>query len=103
MADCWQLSNDTTLWNITFMHSAHDWEVNIFSSFFNPFILKGWKVVLRIGSGGFCPRERKFEAKHFFHTLRSRDTSFLRKGIWRNKKPAGGIICVDNCVMEGSN
>jgi hypothetical protein len=35
MANHWQFSNDTLQWNITFIRSMHDWEVDLITSFFN--------------------------------------------------------------------
>jgi len=39
MADHMLFSNDTVQWNITFIRSVHDWEVETVSSFFKSFVL----------------------------------------------------------------
>jgi hypothetical protein len=35
VADYLELSSDSHQWNVSFIRDAHDWEVDVFASFFN--------------------------------------------------------------------
>jgi hypothetical protein len=41
MANHWQFSNDTLQWNITFIRSMHDWEVDLITYSLTFCILSG--------------------------------------------------------------
>jgi hypothetical protein len=105
------LPSGSCQWNVSFLRSLNDWEMDDLVSFHNLLyahnldggIDKIWRVPDRKG---------KYAVKSFYNVLISRDCSpFPRKSIWRTKAPPrvaffvwsavlGKILTLDNLMKK---
>ena len=97
VADHLNYQNEVVTWSLNFIRPAHDWELEMISSFMD--------VLYQSGVKGYGPDKvwwqnssgKGFQVKSFYKTLLpSIGTSVPWKIIWKTKvPPPGEIFCVD--------
>jgi hypothetical protein len=108
VADNMEVLGGSTQWNVSFVREAHDWEVDVFASFFQ--VLHATRVNRDRADRLWWVASKKglFKVKSFFSSLTcSGDSRFPWKCVWRTQAPPraafftwstalGKILTVDN-------
>ena len=104
VADYWEGNSGSGVWNVQFVRAANDWELEVFSSFFNLFYAK----VIRSGvDDRLCwlgSKSGKFSVKSMYGLLYSSPSVlFPWKPIWRSSAPMSLLLCVGGCAWKSSD
>jgi hypothetical protein len=86
---------------VNFLRAAHDWEADLFTSFFNLL------YSLRLRRGGenrlcWVPFKRGlFDVRLYYNVLVPHDSILFHwRSIWRNKVPLRGVFCLVGGIRE---
>jgi hypothetical protein len=108
VADNMEILGCSSQWNVSFVRKTHDWEVDVFASFFQ---MLHSAMVSRDRADRLwwaCSKKGLFKVKSFFSSLAcSKDRPFPWKSVWRTQAPSraaffswsaalGKIFLVDN-------
>jgi hypothetical protein len=87
IVDHLELYSGSHQWNVSFFRVTHDWEVDVFASFFNLLYSLRWDG--RCRQALLCPPKKKlFNVRSFSNVLVPHDvTPFPWRSIWRIKVP----------------
>ena len=87
-------------WNVSFLHSLNDWEVEDLTSFYSLlFTLIIWVAGLT-KFGGFRMGRGKFEVRSFYNILISNvNFPFPWKSIWHTKAPPRVAFFVQSAAL----
>jgi hypothetical protein len=108
VADNMEVLGGSTQWNVSFVREAHDWEVDVFASFFQ--VLHSSRVNRDRADRLWWVSSKKglFKVKSFFSSLTcSGDSRFPWKCVWQTQAPPraafftwsaalGKILTMDN-------
>jgi hypothetical protein len=103
----WEVLGSSTQWNVSFVREVHDWEVDVFASFFQ--VLHSVKVSRDCADRLWWVSSKKglFKVKSFRSLACSDSSGFPWKSVWQTQVPSkatffvcsealGKILTVDN-------